>query len=211
MLARMSAFWFQATSALIENHFIAMADDPKEVGEYEGVFPGNWKSTVAALSPEIARQSMVVRKAQRIDVECIVRGYLAGSAYVEYQRTGTLWGRKLPQGIKEGDPLQEPAFTPTTKAEEGHDQPISYQEMADVVGQDVAHKLEETSLALYTFAHEYARQRGIILADTKMEFGFLDGRLILIDELSHPRLQPLLGRRRIRAGPFTSQLRQTVR
>ena len=180
VLARMSAFWFEKTSDLMENHFIEMADDARVVEDDQGI------SLLAQLSPEIARQSMVVRKAQRINVECIVRGYLAGSAWAEYKRSGTIWGRTMSQGLKEGEALPQALFTPTTKAEEGHDQSMTHEEVADMVGGSLAQQLEETSLALYAFAHDYARQRGIILADTKMEFGLLDGRLILIDELLTP-------------------------
>ena len=129
---------------------------------------------------------MIIRKAQRIGVECIVRGYLAGSAWSEYKRQGTVWGQRLPQGLKEGEALPEPMFTPTTKAEEGHDESMTVQDVANMVGGDLTRQLEESSLALYAFANDYARQRGIILVDTKMEFGLLDGNLILIDELLTP-------------------------
>ena len=129
---------------------------------------------------------MVVKKAQRIDIECIVRGYLAGSAWAEYRRNGTVWGKELSEGLKEGQALPEPLFTPTTKAEEGHDQNMTHQEVVDMVGEPMARQLEESSLSIYSFANDFARQRGIILADTKMEFGIVDGNLILIDELLTP-------------------------
>ena len=188
VLARMSAFWFRSTSSLADNHFIGMTDDRRVVEEYDGI------TLLAQLSPEIAQQSMIVRKAQRINIECIVRGYLAGSAWAEYRRSGTVWGQSLPQGLKEGEALPEPLFTPTTKAEEGHDESMTHQEVSDMlvlshgqgIGEGLARQIMSTSLAIYTFAHDYARQRGIILADTKMEFGLLDGRLILIDELLTP-------------------------
>ena len=180
VLARMSAFWFKSTSHLQQNHLIGMADSPKMLEDHGG------NSTLAQLSPDIARQSMIVRKAQRIDIECIVRGYLAGSAWAEYSRSGTVWGQQLPDGLKEGEALAEPLFTPTTKADEGHDQAMTRQQVVDMVGESLSRQLEESSLTLYGFAHEYARQRGIILADTKMEFGLLDGGLILIDELLTP-------------------------
>ena len=180
VLSRMSAFWFQRTTSLVANHFIGMADDNRVIEDYQDI------PLLAQLQSETARQSMIVRKAQRIDVECIVRGYLAGSAWAEYVQSGTIWGERLPQGLKEGEALQEPIFTPTTKAEEGHDQAMTHQEMKDMVGGDLMRKIEESSLALYGYAHDYARSRGIILADTKMEFGLLDGKLILIDELLTP-------------------------
>ncbi len=180
VLARMSAFWFEATSSLMDNHFIEMADGPGVAEEYKGI------SALAQLTPEIARQSMIVRKAQRINIECIVRGYLAGSAWAEYRRHGTVWGQRLPQGLKEGEVLPEPLFTPTTKAEQGHDQNMTHQEVVEMVGEGMARQLEESSLAIYLFARDYARRRGIILADTKMEFGILEGKLILIDELLTP-------------------------
>ena len=179
VLARMSAFWFQKTSDLMDNHFVGLADEGRVVEEQSA-------SPMADISEELARQSMIVRRAQRIDVECIVRGYLAGSAWAEYRRNGTVWGRRLPEDLKEGEALPEPLFTPTTKADEGHDQSMTTQEVVAMVGEEIARQLEESSLALYSFAHDYARKRGIILADTKMEFGLLDGRLILIDELLTP-------------------------
>ena len=180
VLAHMSAFWFKKTSDLQQNHLIGMADSSKVLQEYGG------NATLAQVSPDIARQSMIVRKAQRIDIECIVRGYLAGSAWAEYRRSGTVWGQRLPDGLKEGEALAEPLFTPTTKADEGHDQAMTRQQVVDMVGEALSRQLEESGLTLYKFAHEYARQRGIILADTKMEFGLLDGGLILIDELLTP-------------------------
>ena len=180
VLARMSAFWFKTTSHIVPNHYLGMADDEGVREKYPNV------PTLADLQPEIARRSMIIRKAQRIGVECIVRGYLAGSAWSEYKRQGTVWGQRLPQGLKEGEALPEPMFTPTTKAEEGHDESMTVQDVANMVGGDLTRQLEESSLALYAFANDYARQRGIILVDTKMEFGLLDGNLILIDELLTP-------------------------
>ena len=180
VLSRMSAFWFQRSEGVVENHFIGMADSETLAERYSSI------PVMAQLPEEIAAQSMIVRKAQRIDVECIVRGYLAGSAWAEYRRSGTVWGETLPEGLVEGQALPGPLFTPTTKAEEGHDQNMSQQQVVELVGETLATQLEEKSLAVYDFAHEYARQRGIILADTKMEFGLVDGRLILIDELLTP-------------------------
>ena len=180
VLSKISAFWFQKTAHLIDNHYVGSADDPEVVRKYGSSPP------LTDLDKQTARQAMVVKRAERIDIECIVRGYLAGSAWAEYKGSGTVWGKRLPSGLKEGEGLPEPLFTPTTKAEEGHDQNMSYQEVVDMVGDGMARKLEEISLEVYRFADDFARQRGIILADTKMEFGLLDGKLILIDELLTP-------------------------
>ena len=177
VLSRMSAFWFQQTSHLVPNHVIAMADEP-------GALPEG--SPVGNVPLEVARQAMVVRRAQRVDVECIVRGYLAGSAWAEYQKQGTVFGKAIPQGLLEGQMFPEPIFTPTTKAEEGHDENISIKEVEDMVGVQVAKDLEEKSIAVYQYARDYASERGIILADTKLEFGFVDGQMILIDEIFTP-------------------------
>ncbi len=180
VLSKMSAYWFQKTAQLIDHHYIASADDPEVAQQY------GFGSAMAQLDPQIARQAMVVKQAQRLDVECIVRGYLAGSAWAEYRRSGTVFGSPMPPGMLEGQQLDQPLFTPTTKAEEGHDQNMSLQELVTLVGDDLAHRLEEKSLQVYRFAQEYAQSRGIILADTKMEFGLLEGRLLLIDELLTP-------------------------
>ena len=184
VLARLSAFWFQSTAGLLDNHFLGMADDPHFVEELNGEHGGI--PALAQIPGEIARQSMIVKKARRIDIECIARGYLAGSGWAEYKRSGTVWGEQMPAGLKEGEALPRPLFTPTTKAEQGHDLPMMRSEVVEMVGEGTARQLEEGSLAVYSFAHDYARQRGIILADTKLEFGFLDGKLILIDEVLTP-------------------------
>ena len=177
VLSRMSAFWFQQTSHLVPNHVIAMADEP-------GALPDG--SPVGNVPLEVARQAMVVRRAQRVDIECIVRGYLAGSAWAEYQKQGTVFGKAMPKGLLEGQMFPAPIFTPTTKAEEGHDENISIKEVEDMVGVQVAKDLEEKSIAVYQYARDYASERGIILADTKLEFGFVDGQMILIDEIFTP-------------------------
>ena len=180
VLNQLSAFWFEQTRDLIPNHLIAVISE-------------DWLDSQSQIAPGLRDQlgpfvgrGMLVRKAQRIDIECIVRGYLAGSAWSEYKRNGTIWGYAMPEGLKEGERLPEPMFTPTTKAEEGHDQNMSRQQVEEMVGADMADELEQKSLALYSFAHAHALQKGIILVDTKMEFGLLDGRLILIDELLTP-------------------------
>jgi phosphoribosylaminoimidazole-succinocarboxamide synthase len=131
-------------------------------------------------------RSMITLKAERVPVECVVRGYISGSAWAEYKQSGTISGISAPKGLQESQELPEPIFTPTTKAEAGHDEPLSKQEMENLVGKATARELEEKSLAVYQYARDYARGRGIIIADTKFEFGFVDGKLILIDELLTP-------------------------
>ena len=177
VLSRMSAFWFHKTAHLVPNHLIAMGDDPEAIPE---------GSPVGKVPLEIARQAMVVQKAQRVDIECIVRGYLAGSAWTEYQKEGTVFGNSMPRGLQEGQIFPEPIFTPTTKAEEGHDENISIKEVENMVGVQVARELAEKSIAVYEFARDYASQKRIILADTKLEFGFVDDEMILIDEIFTP-------------------------
>lgn len=180
VLNRMSAFWFQKTAHLASNHFLSLADAPDVAARFGD------QPLLRHLPGDLARQAMVVKRAQRIDMECIIRGYITGSAWGEYRRQGTVSGKPMPKGLVEGTPFPEPIFTPTTKAETGHDQNMSDQQVVDLVGQELARKLEQASKAVYQFAHDYARRRGIILADTKMEFGLLDGQLILIDELLTP-------------------------
>ena len=180
VLNRMSAFWFEKTRHIIPNHLICLTDAP-DINSRFGNNP-----LLASLTAQLASQAMVVKEAQRIDAECIVRGYITGSAWAEYRRQGTVSGKSMPDGLVEGVAFEEPLFTPTTKAEEGHDQNLSDQEFQNLVGPDLAGQLKKVSLEVYSFAHEYARGRGIILADTKMEFGLLDGQLILIDELLTP-------------------------
>ncbi len=184
VLNRISAFWFEKTNHLIPNHFIMLADAPGAAPltallMAEGGSPG-------ALPPDIAQQAMVVKRAERIDIECIVRGYITGSAWSEYQKQGTVSGKPMAAGLLEGQAFPDPLFTPTTKAEEGHDENMSEQEVLDMVGSDLAQRLEEASRAVYQFARDFALDKGIILADTKMEFGTVDGQLILIDELLTP-------------------------
>lgn len=180
VLNRISNFWFDKTSHLIPNHLVALAD-ADNAGSYLSA-----NADLSGISSELASQAMIVKKAERIDIECIVRGYITGSAWSEYRRQGTVSGKPMPEGLVEGMEFPEHLFTPTTKAEEGHDQNMSDQEVVDMVGSEMAERLAEASKMVYGFAHDYARERGIILADTKMEFGLLDGQLILIDELLTP-------------------------
>ena len=178
VLNRISAFWFDKTAHIVPNHLISLADAP-DASKYLG-------GLGQPLPAEVAQQAMVVKRAQRIDIECIVRGYITGSAWSEYRRQGTVSGQPMPEGLVEGQTFPEPLFTPTTKAEEGHDENMSAEQVVDMVGSEMATKLEATSKAVYSFAQAFALERGIILADTKMEFGTIDGELILIDELLTP-------------------------
>ncbi|MEK7692966.1 MAG: phosphoribosylaminoimidazolesuccinocarboxamide synthase [Chloroflexota bacterium] len=174
VLSQMSAWWFERTSQVVPNHFIRLAD-----GTADDELP-------FALPPELVGRTTIARKAKRIDVECIVRGYMAGSAWAEYEKYGTVNGVRMEKGIEEGGQLFEPMFTPTTKAEEGHDEPMTLSDLMQEVGPEVAQVLKLRSLALYNFAAAYARERGIIIADTKFEFGFYDGEIIVIDEILTP-------------------------
>jgi len=178
VLNRLSAFWFRRTESIIANHLIEVVDDARCLDNY---LPA---ADRFAYPSYLAERSMIVKKAKLIPVECVVRGYLSGSAWAEYQKQGTVNGEPLPEGLKESQELPELLFTPTTKAETGHDQPLSTDELKKMVGGTMARELKEKSLAIYSYAREYARD--IIIADTKMEFGLDGNRLILIDELLTP-------------------------
>ncbi len=180
ILSLMSAFWFGLTEKLVPNHYIAMAGDSEGLGELAGA--------VEAMNvpQEVLDRAMVVKKAERIDIECIVRGHITGSAWSEYKRQGTAGTLPMPAGLQESQVFPEPLFTPTTKAEEGHDENMTYQQVQDMVGNEMADLLRDTSIAVYSYAREFAAERGIIIADTKMEFGMIDGKLHLIDELLTP-------------------------
>lgn len=174
VLTQMSAFWFEMTGEIVPNHFLRVVDAPR----VEGV--------PTELPREMIGRAMVVRKAERIDVECVVRGYLSGSGWKDYQTLGSISGVRLPSGLRESDELPEPIFTPTTKAAEGHDLPVSFARVAQQAGERAANAMRLRSLALYRFGRDYARERGIIIADTKFEFGWLDDEIILIDECLTP-------------------------
>lgn len=173
VLTQLSAFWFRQTRAIVPNHLIT-----DRIEEYPEALRGQ--------AAQLRGRSMLVRKARRIDVECVARGYLAGSAWAEYREHGTVAGEPLPAGLRLSDALPRPVFTPATKAASGHDQNISRAELRDLVGADLADRLERVTLDIYRYADRYARSRGIIIADTKLEFGLLDGELLLIDELLSP-------------------------
>ncbi len=180
ILSLMSAFWFLRMGHLVPNHYIAMAGDAEGLGELAGAVEAMGVPT------EVSDRAMVVKKAERIDIECIVRGHITGSAWSEYKRQGTAGTLPMPAGLLESQKFPEPLFTPTTKAETGHDENMTYQQVQDMVGNEMADRLRDTSIAVYAFARDYAAERGIIIADTKMEFGIIDGRLHLIDELLTP-------------------------
>lgn len=182
VLNRMSAFWFNRTGHIVPNHLVALADAPEAAAYADNPVMAH----PAYAEDNVARQAMIVRQAQRIDIECIVRGYITGSAWGEYRRTGLVSGKPMPAGLVEGDRFPEPLFTPTTKAEEGHDENMTDAQVEELVGAATAQQLADLSKAVYLHAHDYARECGIVLADTKMEFGMLDDRLILIDELLTP-------------------------
>jgi phosphoribosylaminoimidazole-succinocarboxamide synthase len=176
VLTQLSAFWFDRLSDIIANHLISVdgADLPDAV------------RNDAALRDMLAGRFMIVKKAKRFDFECVVRGYLAGSGWADYQRTGAVCGVALPAGLRQGERLPEPIFTPATKAEQGHDINVSLDEMKRAIGDEMAQTIADASIALYQAATTYALAHGIIIADTKMEYGLLDGELMLIDELLTP-------------------------
>jgi phosphoribosylaminoimidazole-succinocarboxamide synthase len=174
VLTQLSAFWFEKVESVVPTHFLRLADGtPAD----ELPFP---------LPPALVGRAMLVRKARRLDMECIVRGYLAGTGWADYQATGAVCGIRLPPDLTESAQLPDPIFTPSTKAESGHDQNIPYAELERLIGPDAANVVRLRSLALYRYAWNYAAEHGIIIADTKFEFGERDGELILIDEALTP-------------------------
>ena len=173
VLTQISHFWFEKFAALVPNHLLAKARDP---------LPDHLRQ----FTPLLEGRSMIVKRAQPLAIECVVRGYLAGSGWKEYQQSQTVCGIKLPDGLTESSQLPEPIFTPATKAETGHDENISFARAVEIVGADVAEQAREFSLKIYRAACAHAHDRGIIIADTKFEFGIFDGQLILIDEVLTP-------------------------
>lgn len=174
VLNQISVFWFKQMESIVKNHIITT-----NVNEY----PESFKPHAEALD----KRSMLVKKAQPLPVECIVRGYITGSGWSSYQKEGHICGLQLPSGLKESDKLETPLFTPSTKAEVGdHDINISFDDAVKLIGRDKAEKLKRLSLDLYKKGSEYALTKGIIIADTKFEFGLLDGEIILIDEILTP-------------------------
>lgn len=175
VLTRLSSYWFERTSAVVPNHFVALltAENASKYG-------------LQGIDPHYFGRSMIVRQAQPLPVECVVRGFLAGSAWTEYQISRSVCGIPLPDGLVEGERLFEPIFTPTSKAQTGHDEPITYQQVEDLVGPERAHVMKLRSLALYRYAADQAMEQGIIIADTKFEFGIIDDEVALIDEVLTP-------------------------
>lgn len=178
VLNQISVFWFGKTYDIVGNHLVESVESLRALSKYTiGKRP---------LPQWLMGRSMVVLRAERIPVECVVRGYISGSAWAEYRKSGTINGAKAPRGLKESQELPEPVFTPTTKADSGHDLPLTRKQLDGLVGGKTAGELEEKSLALYCFARDYALERGIIIADTKFEFGYYDKKMILIDEALTP-------------------------
>jgi phosphoribosylaminoimidazole-succinocarboxamide synthase len=173
VLTGLSLYWFDRTKGVVANHLLS-ADAAS--------FPEPYGAEAA----ELAGRAMLVRRADVIKVECVARGYITGSGWKDYQKTGAVCGIRLPVGLVESQRLPEPIFTPTTKAETGHDLPLTFEETVDLVGKGLAERLKELTLSLYEAGAAHARERGIILADTKFEFGFAGGEVILIDEVLTP-------------------------
>ena len=170
VLTEMSKFWFSKLSDVVTNHF----DRNPTTNDLKGI------------SEDELSRGIIANKAKRIDIECVVRGYLAGSGLKEYQSNQTVCGIKLPSGLVNSSKLNEPIFTPSTKAEVGHDENITFEQMSDLVGVDLSEKLKDISLNLYNTASEYALTKNIIIADTKFEFGFINNEITLIDEVLTP-------------------------
>jgi phosphoribosylaminoimidazole-succinocarboxamide synthase len=173
VLTGLSLFWFEQTAAIVPNHVLtASVDDfPPEFVDHR---------------EELAGRSMLVRRAEMIPIECVARGYLSGSGWKEYRAGGTVCGIRLPDGLTESDRLPEPIFTPATKAVTGHDENISLEQAGEIVGEGLARRLQELTLTIYELGTRLAAERGVILADTKFEFGFIDGEIALCDEVMTP-------------------------
>ncbi|MGE0598104.1 MAG: phosphoribosylaminoimidazolesuccinocarboxamide synthase [Dehalococcoidia bacterium] len=200
VLTQLSAWWFDRIKEVVPNHFIAViGTHNKDLVPFE-------------IGPEYYGRSMLVRKAKRLDAECIARGYISGSGWKDYQRTGAVCGIPLPEGLRESDRLPEPIFTPSTKAESGHDENISYEQLEELVGEEAANAMKLRTLAVYNYAHAVALEQGIIIADTKFEFGLWNEEVILIDEVLTPDSSRFWPADRYRAGgPQPSFDKQPVR
>ena len=180
VLNQISAYWFTETKKIAPNHVIEVVSAPGILDKY---LPANKRF---AYPEYLAGRSMILKKVKRLPVECVVRGYLAGSAWAEYQKSGTAFGIPLPKNMLESQELPEPLFTPTTKAESGHDMPMDIEEMGKLIGVKIADTIKAKSLAIYNFARKQAISKGIIIADTKFEFGLEGDKLIVIDEMLTP-------------------------
>jgi len=198
ILTRRSGFWMRSLKSAPPHHLVS--EDPRE-------FPEPFRSHAARL----AGRSQLVRRAERIDIECVVRGYLTGSGWKEYRANGAVCGIALPKGLRDGSRLDPAIFTPATKEDVGHDMNIDFDEMVRRVGRDTADELRARSLAIYEEARQYAWERGLVLADTKFEFGRVDGRITLIDEILSPDSSRYWGRAEYEAGRLQSFDKQFVR
>ncbi len=181
VLNQLSAFWFEKTAHILPNHLIKIIDSNVVLNEVK-----NLSNQPGELPDSLIDRSMLVAKAKRVSVECVVRGYLSGSAWAEYKETGKVGDIHLPSGMKESQELSQPIFTPTTKSDTEHDRPLTNQDIKALGIEDLLGELEQKSLLIYRYARDYAKVRGIIIADTKFEFGFINGQLALIDELLTP-------------------------
>ncbi len=200
VLSRLSAWWFERIREVVPNHFITLV-----TAETSHLLP-------FAIDERYYGRSMIVRKARRLDAECIVRGYLSGSGWKEYQRTGMVCGERLPEGLRESERLPQAIFTPSTKADAGHDENITYERLTEIIGEDAANAAKLRSIAIYDYGRIVAEERGIIIADTKFEFGIWNEEVILIDECMTPdssRFWPLAGY--APGGPQPSFDKQPVR
>ena len=173
VLTQLSIFWFDFLRDLTPTHFLTA-----NVDEYP--------PALHKFRDQLEGRSMLVKRAEMVEIECVARGYISGSGWKEYKQQGTVCGIQLPAGLKESDKLPEPIFTPATKAQSGHDENISFERMASIVGQDLASRLRDLTLSIYSKAARYAETKGIIIADTKFEFGFVNGELVLGDEVLTP-------------------------
>jgi phosphoribosylaminoimidazole-succinocarboxamide synthase len=187
VLTKLSVFWFRQIEDIVQNHILEVDVDkyPEDLKKY---------------SDALRDRSMLVKKAKVIPVECVVRGYLSGSGWSDYQKTGRVCGIELQRGLVESSKLEKPIFTPTTKAEEGHDMSISFEEVVDIVGEGIATKLRDLSVKIYEKGCEIAERKGIIIADTKFEFGMLGDEIIIIDEVLTPDSSRFWSRRLYKAG-----------
>ncbi len=191
VLNQLSAFWFEKTAHILPSHLIKVIDSVDilrdVIARTESPKQSQWKrDSSLTLGTSLIGRSMLVTKGERIPVECVVRGYLSGSAWAEYKETGKIGHIHLPSGMKESQELPQPIFTPTTKSDTEHDRPLTNQDIKDLGIENLFGELEQKSLLIYGYARDYARTRGIIIADTKFEFGFINGKLALIDELLTP-------------------------
>ena len=173
VLTQISYFWFNQTAERVPNHLAAKATD-------------SLPSVLTPYAAQLAGRSMIVKKTNPLAIECVVRGYLCGSGWKDYKKTGAVCGIQLPVGLQDSSRLPQPIFTPATKAETGHDENISFEQACEITGREIAEKARDLSLKIYAFAADYALKRGIIIADTKFEFGLYNGSLILIDEVLTP-------------------------